>query len=617
MGLNFPEGDDALGDVRTDSLPEVLERLRVEQARRACAEQALEAALLEVASREQALRAAEELAQLGSWAWDVGSTSVRWSAQVHHIFGTDPERPGPEYETYIAMLHPDDRDRVVEVFRAAVRDGVPCEVDHRIVRSDGQVREIRARGLVEFDANGSAVRLTGSLQDVTDARAAAHELQRSGDLFAAVLDAATEQSIIATDPEGIITVFNTGAERMLGYRASEMIGTSPERLHDPGEIQARAAELNIAPGFRVFLAEAARGRPETRQWTYVTRDGRRLQASITVTAMRGPAGAITGYIKVGTDITRQLQAQAALQDSELRFRDTFRHAPSGMMLIGLDGQNTGRMLQVNPALCQLTGYSEDQLVGMTVAELTAPEDVDAHYRRFADLRDGRPAARAAERHWIHADGHDLWVQFSVSPRNAVADSYVVGQVEDISARKHAEARLTHQSLHDPLTGLPNRLLLMDRIAHALRATSRSHSYVGVLFMDLDGFKEVNDSAGHAAGDQILVEVANRIRPTIRPGDTVARWGGDEFVMVCERLRSADVATHIAERILAAVGAPSVIGEHRFTLTASIGVALSDAGSDPEQILRKADQAMYEAKRAGKGRIQLAAPMMPPSPNGQP
>ncbi len=150
---------------------------------------------------------------------------------------------------------------------------------------------------------------TGSGADLT-------ELNRSRDLFAGVLDAATEQSIIATDPHGLITVFNTGAERMLGYSAAEMIGTSPERLHDAAEIRARAEELGMPADFGVFLARAATGQPETRQWTYITRDGRRLLASITVSAMRGPNGEVTGFIKVGTDITELNKSRAALQASE-------------------------------------------------------------------------------------------------------------------------------------------------------------------------------------------------------------------------------------------------------------------------------------------------------------
>ncbi|MEP6981951.1 MAG: EAL domain-containing protein, partial [Nakamurella sp.] len=210
-----------------------------------------------------------------------------------------------------------------------------------------------------------------------------------------------------------------------------------------------------------------------------------------------------------------------------------------------------------------------------------------------------------ERHWIRADGHDLWVQVNLSPGEAAAVSaYVVGQVEDITARKQAEETLRHQALHDGLTGLPNRVLLMDRIEHALAVSARTEKRVGVMLLDLDGFKGVNDTAGHAAGDQTLVHMAHQLQAVLRPGDTVARLGGDEFVMVCENLESAEAATTIADRVLTSVRVPFTVGGQSFALSGSIGISLSERASSPAQLLQQADQAMYVAKGTGKGRAQV-------------
>ncbi|HEV7741195.1 MAG TPA: EAL domain-containing protein [Pseudolysinimonas sp.] len=561
-------------------------------------------AVAAVEERERALRAAEELAQQGSWMWEVGAEEVKWSPQVHRIFGTDPTGPAPSYEVYVSMLHPDDREAVLEKVRNVVATGGQYEVDHRIVRLDGQVREVRGMGRVVLDAAGQPIQLTGGLQDVTEMRAAARELNRSRDLFAGVLDAATEQSIIATDPQGLITVFNTGAERMLGYTADEMIGTSPERLHDPEEIRARAAELGMEPGFGVFLVQAATGQPETRQWTYITRDGRRLLASITVSAMRGARNEVTGFIKVGTDITELNRSRAALQESESRFRDLFRYAPNGMMLLGVGPDNVDRFLQVNPAMCRLTGYSEEQLLSMHVADLVAPDEAGASTQPLATLQRDPVSGGSVEQHWMHADGSELWVQVNLSRGTAGAGDNVVGQVEDITARKRAEDALRHLALHDGLTGLPNRVLLMDRIEHALEASVRTNRRVGVLYIDLDGFKGVNDSAGHAAGDRALVHVAEQVRAVLRPGDTLARLGGDEFVVMCEDLDDEAAATAMGDRVLSALRTPFTVGEETFALSGSIGVSLSDGSSTPEQLLHQADQAMYIAKGAGKGRVRV-------------
>ncbi|MGI8590229.1 MAG: PAS domain S-box protein [Nakamurella sp.] len=363
---------------------------------------------------------------------------MSWSDYVHQIFGTDPAGPPPTYDVYVSMVHPDDRERVLSVIRTATMTRARYEVDHRIVRRDGEVREIRGSGRADVDASGQPVRLTGGLQDVTEMRAAARELSRSRDLFSGVLDAATEQSIIATDPDGLVTVFNTGAERMLGYTAQEMIGTSPERLHDAGEIRDRAVELAMEPGFGVFLAKAATGQPETRRWTYITRDGRRLLASITVTAMRGSRGEVSGFIKVGTDITERVQAQTALQESASRLR-TMDHAPIGLAVMSQDL----RFLEVNPAFCAIAGYRSEQLLQSTVADITDPiySKADA-VAMVSLLRGDLPTYTTDVR--IHAsDGSLRWVSLSASTLRGPDGSpsqYIV-QIKDIAERKQAEKEL--------------------------------------------------------------------------------------------------------------------------------------------------------------------------------
>ena len=323
---------------------------------------------------------------------------------------------------------------------------------------------------------------------------------------------------------------------------------------------------------------------------------------------------MTGFIKVGTDITERARAQAALQGSESRFRNVFQYAPIGMLLLGISRDNLGRFLQVNPALSRLTGYSEDQLLTMGMGDLVAPEDREGFVQRLLQFQHHPVLEGGAERHWLHANGNDLWVKINLSPGDATTDgAYVIGQVDDITARREAEKTLRHQALHDGLTGLPNRMLLMDRIEHALAVSARSDRHVGVLYLDLDldldldGFKGVNDTAGHAAGDLTLIHIARQLRAVLRTGDTVARLGGDEFVMVCENLDSAQVATSIADRVLASIRAPFTVAGQTITLGGSIGISLSDHHSSPDQLLQQADQAMYVVKETGKGHAHVGGP----------
>ena len=201
----------------------------------------------------------------------------------------------------------------------------------------------------------------------------------------------------------------------------------------------------------------------------------------------------------------------------------------------------------------------------------------------------------------------LEIKVSGSMINNHHHRLVIGMIENITARKDAEQRLNHLALHDGLTGLPNRTLLLDRIEHELAASRRSGGHVAVFFLDLDGFKSVNDAAGHLAGDEVLQMVAQRLRNCVRPGDTVARLGGDEFVVVCPDFHHHDDTQPLAQRLLGVLAEPFIRGDSTHQLSASIGIAVSDPHHHAEDLLRTADDAMYAAKEAGKNRAQRHHP----------
>jgi diguanylate cyclase (GGDEF)-like protein/PAS domain S-box-containing protein len=283
---------------------------------------------------------------------------------------------------------------------------------------------------------------------------------------------------------------------------------------------------------------------------------------------------------------------------EARFEITFQQAAIGAAIADLNGVP----MRVNSAMCALLGRPEELLVGRLWTEYTHPDDVPLRQAVLMRVTSGHDTY-VDERRYVRPDGTVVWVSSHV---RLVRDEwgepqYFLAQLGDITERKSMEQELAHQALHDSLTGLPNRALLTDRLVHAL-AGSRRASQIAVMFLDVDRFKVVNDSLGHIYGDDLLRLAADRITGAIRAADTAARFGGDEFVVICGDVSGAQ-AQQIAERILTALNEPCLIGDQEVTVTASLGIAIADEGATPESLLRDSDAAMYRAKERGRGGIE--------------
>lgn len=570
--------------------------------------QVRDGALAAAAEREEALAEAQRLATLGSWTWDLGSSEMVWSTEMYRIFGVPQGVFQPSLHNWMSLVQPSDRPGLTAAVRTALAENKSYELEFAIEPPGQPVRVVHGRGRVQVDENGTPVRMSGTAHDITEARRSAHELATARDLYRGVLAAASGMSIIGTDPLGQITVFNTGAQKMLGHTEEQMLGNSPIVLHDPVEVALRAAELGVEADFRLFTRDAGAEHPESRQWTYLTSSGHRLQVELTVTAMTAPDGSLSGYIGVATDVTSQRQAELALRESEQRFRLAFDAASVGMCMVSLNPATAGQLLRTNKAMCDFTGFAEAELLTLDVVSLAAPEDASATSAALQAMVGGDVTQVQRETLYRHADGSNLWGLLSsstVTPADGSAP-YAISLVEDITARKRAEAALTHQALHDGLTGLANRSLLLDRLEHVL-AKTRSSREVGVAYLDLDGFKQVNDGAGHAAGDELLIQVADRLRSSVRPGDTVGRLGGDEFAIICTDLGGGKDLSAVADRVLKALREPFLLPSGAFTISASIGLALAAAQATGEQLLATADTAMYTAKRAGRDRVTVTDP----------
>lgn len=552
----------------------------------------------------------------------------------------------------------------------------------------------------------------------------------SEDQLRLLVDGVSDHAIFMLSPQGLVLTWNAGAQRMKGYTASEVVGRHFSLFYTPRAIQAGHPDQELQTAIRA-------GRYVEEGWR-VRRDGSRFWASVTITALRGPAGDLQGFGKVTRDLTERLVAGDAVQRLLAEQERVFETLAEGVVLysVGLGGVSTLEF--ATSAACDLLGVDEATLFAMSsgrmprmalsgadgqplaaaslpyavtartgesihdfvwgcshhgtqwrwlssnsraildkdgvttgvvfsLVDITERHDAEralsAAHARFSALvehsedvicildadsvvpytspayltvygenpgeRLGRrlsdrvhPEDRArfvgilrrlAERseqvatvecRIVHPDGevHHL----EVTAANHLADAAVGGIVtnsRDVTERVETATRLAHQAMHDTLTGLANRALLLDRVTQALARGRRSNKRFALLFIDLDHFKRINDSLGHGAGDDVLVIVAERLVKVVRPSDTIARLGGDEFVVLTEEGVDYDSAQLIAERVRGAVNQPVELHGQTITVDCSVGITLSDS-SRPEVLLQQADSALYRAKERGRGRWEL-------------
>ncbi|MGH8874120.1 MAG: putative bifunctional diguanylate cyclase/phosphodiesterase [Acidimicrobiia bacterium] len=305
---------------------------------------------------------------------------------------------------------------------------------------------------------------------------------------------------------------------------------------------------------------------------------------------------LLGLWRIGRLIADGDGMRARLAGSERRLRALIQHSSDWIAV--LDDQ--GRVTFASPATAGLLGHQDHEVVGRLLGDLAHPQDRPALLGLLEAIR-GAPGRSTTREIRLHHQELG-WRSMEVIAANLAGDPDIGGRlltVRDITERKAFEERLQHQVSHDALTGLANRLLLTDRVDHALARTVRAPRSVAVLYIDLDDFKTVNDSLGHEAGDQMLRSVADRLRGCLRPADTGARLGGDEFAVLLEDLREPADALVVAERVLDLLRDPFAIQERQVRTSASIGVAVAEPGQSAEVLLRNADTAMFIAKRSGK------------------
>ena len=485
-----------------------------------------------------------------------------------------------------AMLLRPGREEAFERFLKNVRTGQKVrDVESAFKRKDGALVDVRVTVSPLADAMHEFVACLVILSDLSE-RNRQQAALRAADLTYQKLVETAHEGIATIDAEDRITFANERFLSLVGYSREEVLGRSPSDFYFTEEgRQERDAHLRRS---RV-------GIKEIREVIYRRRDGSPLWLLVASTPMLDEAGALVGTLAMITDISDRVKAEEHLKASERLFRSLFNESPAGQILSSADR----RIIAVNQAFCQMTGFSQQEIIEKGWQAITPPDDEPEIFAAFERLWSGELDTMQMERRYLRKDGSFLWGQVSTA---RVADDqgraqYVIDQVQDISERKQVENALEHQALHDALTGLPNRVLARDRLDQAILLSRRQQSRVALLIIDLDHFKEVNDTFGHQAGDQLLRQVGERFTAELRETDTVARLGGDEFAVVLSGT-GVEGAQLVADKLLTRLERPFVVEGQALDVGASIGIAVFPEHADnADSMLRRADIAMYVAKRS--------------------
>ncbi len=487
------------------------------------------------------------------------------------------------------IFPPEGARSIREHDERVLREGATLRAEFPMVAPDGSQHWFESFASPVYDASGAPAGIAGSARDVSDRRQAEMALRRHEQEFRALAENAPDV-IGRVDLEGRVLYINPSIERYLPVPRDALLG----RLHD---------ELALDAGYmaqaQALAAEVIRTRRDARRSIRLARPGGgEAWFDVRVAPEMNREGRVETLLYIGRDITEERRAVEQLR-LLARVFDTSRQ---GIVIT----DHTPAILAVNRAFSEITGFAQDEVLGRNPSLLASGRQDRAFYESLW-------ATLGVDGHWQG----ELWnrrksgevypqsASISAVRGEAGETTHYVALFMDVSERKRAEERIRHLAQHDLLTDLPNRTLLADRTKMALARAHRESRLVALLFLDLDHFKDVNDTLGHSAGDRLLVELARRLQGQVRESDTLGRLGGDEFVVLLPDVEKIDLAARVASKLLEAAAQPFRLEGRNIELTASVGIAVSpENGADLDTLLRNADAAMYAAKSTGRNRYQF-------------
>lgn len=496
---------------------------------------------------------------------------------------------------WIEGMHPDDRPRCAAFCQKAFDGRQTFDMEFRLRRADGNYGWIADTGVPRFDDNGQFIGYIGYCWDITERKTIESQLRKSRQLLEAIVEHIPVMVFVKRASDLTFELFNRAGENLLGYSRNDLLGKGNYDFWPKEQ-----GDCFTAADRKVLSSEQVTEIPEE---PIQTASGETRYLHTWKIALREENDEPSHLLGISIDITERKRALENL----LITASVFDSSQEAILIT--DANNA--IIDVNSAFSKITGYSRDEVLGKNPKLLNSGHQDKTFYTAMWETIAQKKSWRGEI--WNRRKSGEIYAeQLSISAIRDNDDKVqrYVAVFSDISHIKAHEDELSRVAHYDALTGIPNRVLLSDRMRQAIAQTAREQTMMAVCYLDLDGFKQINDTLGHEAGDQVLIEIAKRIGSTIRGGDSVARLGGDEFVVLLLGLKQGEECATTLERLLAAIAQPITVKNKPCMVSASIGVSiypLEDVDSDT--LLRHADQAMYVAKQSGKNRFHIYDPAL--------
>jgi len=542
----------------------------------------------DVTERKKAEEALLKLASIVEFSEDaiIGKTAqgviTSWNRAAGQMYGyTTAEAVGQD----VSFLVPAQKQAELQVIMERVRSGQPVEcLETQRLTKAGTVLDVSLSISPTKDGSGCVTGASAIARDITAGKRAKEQLQ----LQSAALEAAAN-AIVITDFRGTIQWVNPAFTTMTGYSAEEVLGKNPRLLKSGKQSKSFYTDLwsTVSSG-KVWHGELINRRKDGT--TYIE------EQTITPLAQNVGEANWTHFVAIKQDITERKRAEKELRLTQF----SVEHASDDIFW----SNSQGRIVYVNKAACESLGYSREELLSLSV------QDLNPHFRKeenwsmfWQELK--RRGSMTFEGQNTTKQGRLFPVEVTANYFEFDGQEHSFAFVRDITARKLAEDRVRYLAFYDDLTGLPNRTLLQDRLTKALADARRQKYKVALLFLDLDRFKDINDSLGHPVGDLLLQGVAERLKTWGREQDTIARLGGDEFLITLTQVKDVSDAAVAAERLMDAMTAEFVIQDRSFNIGCSVGISIfPEHGTEVDGLIRNADAAMYCAKGAGRNNFRF-------------